>query len=114
MKLNQNECVLHGEAMILPATLPADAVEIKTSNVGYHIIADSETTGNHHVIDAVPGTRFWRSGEKTFMTNDRETRVRCVHPARHNPIALSPGVYQVGEAQVEYDHFAQNLRKVRD
>jgi hypothetical protein len=48
------------------------------------------------------------------MTNDRETRVRCVHPARHNAIALSPGVYQVGEAQVEYDHFAQNLRKVRD
>lgn len=114
MKLNQNECVLHGEAMILPADLPADAVEINPTNKDYHIIADSETTGNHHVIDAVPGTRFWSSGGKTFMTNERETRVRCVHPARHNPITLDPGTYQVGEAQLEYDHFAQNLRKVRD
>ena len=85
MKLNQNECVLHGEAMILPADLPADAVEIKPSNKDYHIIADSETTGNHHVIDTVPGTRFWSSGGKTFMTNERETRVRCVHPARKHP-----------------------------
>ena len=114
MKLNQNEGVLHGEAMILHAILPADAVEIKPSNDTHHIIADSETTGNHHVIDAVPGTRFWKSGNRTFMTNERETRVRCVHPARHNAISLSPGTYEIGEAQLEFDHFAQNLRKVRD
>lgn len=114
MKLNQNECVLHGEAMIMPASLPADAVEIKPSNDNYHIIADSETTGNHHVIDTVPGTRFFKSGSRTFMTNEKETRVRCVHPARHNAITLSPDTYEVGENQLEYDHFAQNLRKVRD
>jgi hypothetical protein len=114
MELNENECVLHGEAMIFPETLPADAVEIKASNGNYHIIADSETTGNHHVINAVKGTKFWRSGNKTFMTNTNEINVRCVHPARHNPISLSPGTYQVGEAQLEYDHFAQNLKKVRD
>lgn len=114
MKLNNNECVLHGEAMILPATLPVDAIEISPSNKDYHIIADSETTGNHHVIDTVPGTKFWRSGSQTFMTNEKPTQVRCVHPARHDAITLDPGTYQVGEAQVEYDHFAQNLRTVRD
>jgi hypothetical protein len=115
MKLNQNEVILHGEAMIFPNQIPSDAqeVEIKTGEKSF-IIADSETTGNHHVIDLEPGTKFFRSGERLFMKNEKPTRVRCVHPSRHNAIAIEPGVYEVGENQMEYDHFAQNLTKVRD
>ena len=113
MKNKQNEVILHGEAMLFLAELPSDAVEIKPTNAQYHIIADSETTGNHHVIDMVPGTRVFQSGSRTFVKNTKKTQVRCVHANRHNAITLNPGIREVS-IQQEFDHFAQNLRQVRD
>lgn len=113
MKNKNTEVILHGEAMLFNADLPADAVEIKPTHKDYHIIADSETTGNHHVVDMVRGTKVFKSGNRTFIKNEKETNVRCVHPNRHDAITMKPGVYEVG-IQQEYDHFEQNLRAVRD
>jgi len=105
--------ILHGEAMLFPAELPTDAVEIKPTNPELHIIADSETTGNHHVVDMVEGTKVFRSGDRTFIRNSKPTQVRCVHANRHDAITMAPGVWEVS-IQVEYNHFEQNLRSVRD
>jgi hypothetical protein len=105
--------ILHGEAMLFPSELPADAVEIKPTNNAMHIIADSETTGNHHVVDMVEGTKVFRSGDRTFILNTKPTQVRCVHANRHDAIAMPPTVWEVG-IQQEYDHFAQYMRAVRD
>lgn len=107
------EVILHGEAMIFPSEIPADAVEINPTNPHFHIIADSETTGNHHVIDCKPGTRFFKKGNTMYMTNSEPTQVRCVMEKRHDAIAITPGSYEFG-IQKEWDHFAQNLRNVRD
>jgi hypothetical protein len=110
----QTELVLHGEAMIFKSQLPANVKPIKPSNGTYHIIADSETTGNHHVIDSYDGVNFFQDeGGVTYMENTKPTRVRCVHTDRHDPIELEPGIYEFG-CQVEFDHFAQNLQNVRD
>ena len=111
--MNKPNVILHGEAMLFPAELPSDAAEIKPSNNDLHIIADSETTGNHHVVDMVEGTKVFRSGDRTFIRNTQPTQVRCVHANRHDAIAMPPGVWEVG-IQQEYDHFAQNMRAVRD
>lgn len=109
-----NAVILHGEAMIFGSALPEDVIEINPSNKEYHIIADSETTGNHHVVDAVPGVRFFKaSGGTMYMQNENETSVRCVIKDRHDAITISPGTWEFG-IQQEYDHFAQNLRAVRD
>lgn len=113
MKTNKNGVILHGEAMLFPASLPAEAEEITPTNDSFHIIADSETTGNHHVIDMVPKTKIFKFGNRMFVKNENETRVRCVHPNRHNAITLEPNVWEIGRQQ-EYDHYAQNLRAVRD
>jgi hypothetical protein len=110
---NKQTCVLHGEAMLFPAELPSNAVEIKPTNNDLHIIADSETTGNHHVVDIVAGTKVYRSGDRTFIRNSKPTQVRCVHANRHDAITMPPAVWEVG-IQQEYDHFAQNMRAVRD
>ena len=113
--MNKPNVILHGEAMLFPSELPADAVEIKcaTQSKGAHIIADSETTGNHHVVDMVEGTKVFRSGNRTFIRNTKPTQVRCVHANRHDTITMPPAVWEVG-IQQEYDHFAQNMRAVRD
>lgn len=113
MNMNMNKVILHGEAMIFASNLPKDAVEIASSHKDMHIIADSETTGNHHVIDVKPKTRFYRSGETIFMVNEEPTQVRCVLEKRHDAIPIETGTWEFG-IQKEYDHFAQNLRNVRD
>lgn len=110
---NNNWCILHGEAMVFPADIPADAVEINPTNAQFHIIADSETTGNHHVIDCKPGVRFFKKGNTMYMKNSEPTQVRCVLEKRHDAIAINPGSYEFG-IQMEYDHFSANLRNVRD
>ena len=114
MKQKQNNAViLHGEAMIFRSALPQDATEITPSNKEYHIIADSETTGNHHVVDAVPGVRFFKNGAgTTYMQNKNKTAVRCVLKDRHSAITIAPGTWEFG-IQQEYDHFAHKLRAVR-
>jgi cupin superfamily acireductone dioxygenase involved in methionine salvage len=110
----ETDVILHGEAMIFNSALPQDAKKIKASNKEYHIIADSETTGNHHVISAHEGVEFYMDGKGTmFMVNEKETDVRCLHPDRHDAISLPPGTYEFGIAQ-EYDHIAQQQQKVRD
>ena len=110
----QNKCILHGEAMIFESVLPADVQEIKPSHENFHVIADSETTGNHHVVDAKEGVRFFRSKTGTmYMKNKKETSVRCVLKDRHDAITIAPSVWEFG-IQQEFDHFAQNLRAVRD
>lgn len=112
-KQTQQEVILHGEAMLFPSELPVGAVEIKPTNSEFHIIADSETTGNHHVIDMVEGTKVFQFGNRLFVKNTKDSKVRCVHANRHDAITLEPNVWEI-DRQVEYNHFEQNLRQVRD
>jgi hypothetical protein len=107
------QLILHGEAMIFASSLPENACKIKPTNKEYHIIADSETTGNHHVVDYCDGVEFFESDGVQYMKNSKPTRVRCVHADRHSPVELEPGVWEFG-IQKEYDHFEQNLQAVRD
>jgi len=114
MKTNPIPVKLHGEAMIFQSTLPASAKKIKPSHPTYHIIADSETTGNHHVVDCNEDVEFYMDENGTmFMTNEKPTQVRCVIANRHTEIPLEAGTWEFG-IQSEYDHFAQHLRQVRD
>lgn len=113
-KQKKNTVILHGEAMIFPAAkLPEGCVEIDPSHRSYHIIADSETTGNHHVVDAEEGVFFFQNKDGVYMQNSAPTRVRCLHENRHSTIEIPPGTWEFG-AQQEYDHLAEEMRKVRD
>lgn len=106
------QVILHGECMVFAAEIPADAQPLNVIGP-YLIVADSETTGNHHVIDRAEGVEFFRSGERRFMLNTKPTQIRCLHEKRHDAVTLDPGTYEFGTQQ-EYDPFAQNLRNVRD
>jgi hypothetical protein len=106
--------VLHGEAMVFQSKIPKNVKRIDPSNNDHHIIADSETTGNHHVIDCIDGVELFQSDDgTTYMKNTKPTKVRCVMADRHTAYEFSPGTWEFG-IQKEYDHFAQNLINVRD
>jgi len=105
---------LHGEAMIFESKLPDDAEPLAVDGP-FLIIADSETTGNHHVVDKKAHVKFFKSkdGTRRFMQALKPTQVRCLQENRHDTITLDPGVYEFG-VQKEYDPFTENLRNVRD
>ncbi len=109
----QTNVILHGEAMIFQSKLPSSAVAIPANNTQYHIIADSETTGNHHVIDNTNGTTFYQDGDTMYMENTDKTNVRCVMADRHDTIEIEPGTWEFG-IQKEFCHMTQQLINVRD
>ena len=110
----QQNVILHGEAMMFKSILPKKVTKVKTTNDHYHIIADSETTGNHHVVDLNESVEFFMDDDgHLFMVNERPTQVRCILPERHSTIPLEAGCWEFG-IQKEYDHFEQNLRNIKD
>ena len=111
--MNNNEVIIHGECMVFKSAIPAKAKKMKTASKPYVIVAPSETTGNHHVVDLKPGVAFYEYEDVLYMENDVETTIRCVVQDRHDEITLAPGVYEFGSQQ-EYDPFTARLQKVRD
>lgn len=109
-------CFLHGEAMIVKeGSMPSSVKPLEVKGP-YLIIADSEVTGNHHVVDCEAGVTFFEDtdAEKTrYMNAKKPTRVRCLIDNRHDTIELDPGIYKFG-IQQEYDYHAEAKRNVAD
>jgi hypothetical protein len=108
--------VLHGECIVFESKIPKDAVlEKAKEGATFMIVAESEVTGNHHVIDLKPGNavQFFRAGNKRFMRNTVPTEIRCVVAERHTAITLPPGEHEIG-IQQEFDYFTQAKRNVQD
>lgn len=107
----------HGECLMFPgATIPDGCTEEALStDRPYEIVAESEQVGNHHVIDHTPGLKFFRHAptNKRFVRVVTPTRMRCVHPQRHDEIPMPAGDYELGIAD-GYDPFAQKPTKVAD
>lgn len=111
--MKNNDVILHGECMVFASKLPANAKK-KSVKTNYVIVADSETTGNHHVVDVMDGVDFYEDDKGTlFMQSSVDTKIRCVHADRHDAITLPAGTYEFGSQQ-EYDPFTARMNKVRD
>ncbi len=106
------DAILHGECLLHKSELPSDAKKLKTSG-DYHIIAPSEISGNHHVIDLKDGVEFYEHEGTLFMKNTVLTEVRCVVKDRHDNITLEPSVWEI-DKQREYDYFTLSHRAVAD
>jgi hypothetical protein len=112
--MKSNEIILHGEATVFPSIIPTAAKKKRIKRDSFVVVANSETTGNHHVVDALEGVDFYETEAGTlFMENSVETKIRCVHENRHDAITIPPGTYEFGTQQ-EYDPFAARMQKVRD
>lgn len=105
--------ILHGECIIFQSEIPSDAISENHKN-NVVIVAPSEVTGNHHVIDRPEtGVEFFKSGNRRFMKNSVPTNVRCVIAERHSAIEIPPGNWEIG-IQQEFDYFAMRKQNVAD
>lgn len=111
-KKNTSAAILHGECGILQCQIPADATAVKLAN-NCLVLADSETTGNHHVLDVIPGVEVLEKDNKRFIRNSVPAKVRCVHTDRHDALTVPAGEWELVIAQ-EFDYFEMSKRNVRD
>lgn len=110
----KREAILHGECIIKAQAVIPEGAKRKEIKDNFVVVAPSETTGNHHVVDVHPGVEFFDGPDNTlFMKNSKSTQVRCIHADRHDAIEIPAGTYEFG-SQKEYDYFEQVLRNVAD
>ncbi len=105
--------ILHGECQITKVTKLPQGADRKEIGSEYQIVAESEVSGNHHVIDINDGVEFYEVDGKLFLKNTEETQVRCLIKERHDAITLDPGIWEIG-CQQEYDYLTQEKRNVAD
>ena len=103
----------HGEVNIFETTtIPDGAVQLKSNGIGYKI-ADSETTGNHHMVKAQDGVEMYEKNGVMYLKNSVPVDVYCVLQERHDTITLEPSIWELEPAQ-EYDYLTQEKRNVVD
>lgn len=103
----------HGEVNIYQSlSVPDGAKRIKAKKKGYKI-ADSETTGNFHMVEDKQGVEMYEKDGVLYLKNDVPTDVFCVHEGRHDTITLEPSVWEIEAAQ-EYDYLTHEKRSVAD
>ena len=105
----------HGEVRIVKEdNAIVTGIEVKSEED--IILADSETTGNHHMLKMIPGVHVFRDDklDKYFVKADVDTKVYCKLDNRHTDYKLKGGnTYSIYKAR-EYDHIEKVRRSVRD
>lgn len=109
---------LHGEVAIKKTigNIPEGAKKINPVD-GVYKIADSETTGNHHLLEEMEGIDVYEKDGMFYVRPSKPMTVRCVDQKRHDNITLEPCTTEeilVITRQSEVDHLTEEVRAVRD
>jgi len=83
---------------------------VEGEKLNHLVLAEGEATGHSHQITAGVAVLF-ANGEDMFMKTISEN-AKLKHQ-EHKEIDVPKGNYRVGTVQ-EYDHFAEEVRKVQD
>ena len=90
-------------------TIPADAKIVLAKERGF-VLAEGEVTGHAHVIDRVADIEFTEKDGMFYIKNKKPVVVRH---EEHKPVTIPAGLWKVRGVR-EYDHFAEESRRVID
>ena len=103
----------HGECIIKTGiAIPKGANKVSAKN-GRYIVANSETTGNHHCVKEHEGVELFENNGVLYLKNSVVAELFCVDTNRHDTESIPPGVWEINRAN-EYDYLADMTRKVSD
>lgn len=103
----------HGECVIRKTDkIPYGAKKVSPVNGSYKI-ADSEVTGNYHLLEAHEGVEVYEKDGVLYAKASSETKAYCVDESRHDTITLEPSIWEIEPAK-EYDYLTQEKRNVKD
>jgi len=84
--------------------------EVKGKKLDHLTLAKGEATGHHHTITDGDAELF--EHERTLYLRVNSNEATVTHQ-EHSAVTIPKGDYQV-EIVKEYDHFAEEVRNVRD
>lgn len=103
----------HGECVVSKIEkLPSGLKKLEPKNKRY-IVADSETSGNHHCIEEIEGAEMYEKDGVLYLKADVPVRLYCVDEKRHDTQVLEPGIYEIDRAN-EFDYLTGMKQKVQD
>lgn len=103
----------HGEVILTKAKhIPAGCKKLNPVNGSYKL-ADSETTGNHHLLEEKEGVEMYEKDGVLYLKNNVPVDVFCAIKERHDNITLEPGVWEIDRAR-EHDYLTGMKRQVSD
>lgn len=106
--------VFHGEVTIHKVNeLPKGLKKAKLFNKKSYKLADSETTGNHHLLEAKEGVDLYEKDGILYLKNEVPVDIYCAIKERHDNITLEPGIWEIDKAQ-EHDYLTGMKRDVSD
>ena len=99
-----------GDVIIESVTeIPVDAKKVAAKPRGF-VLAEGEATGHAHVIDKVADLEFVELGGLFYLKNEKPVTVRH---EEHKPVTIPAGTWRIRGVR-EYDHFAEEARRVID
>lgn len=109
------ETIFHGEVVIVKSKcMPKGLKKVELFDEKSYKLADSEQTGNHHLLEAKEGVELYEDDKGVlWLKNDVPVDVFCAVKERHDNITLSPGIYEIDKAQ-EFDYLTGMKRNVSD
>lgn len=84
--------------------------EVQGDRLKHLTLAEGEKTGHHHTITEGEATLYEQNG--VLYLHVESEQATLTHQ-EHKPIVIDKGDYQIGIVQ-EYDHFAEEARRVAD
>jgi hypothetical protein len=111
--------ISHGEVNLFEVNeIPSTAKRLKLRQEdlvkGGFKLADSETTGNHHLVKLTKGVEIYEDVDGTiYIRNTQPTTVECVDVARHDTINL-PASRWKRKISREVNHLTNLIREVAD
>jgi hypothetical protein len=105
----------HGEVCITKVNaIPEGLKKAVKFNKKSYKLADSEQSGNHHLLEAKEGVELFEdSNGVLWLKNEVPCNVFCAIKERHDTITLEPGTWEIDRA-LEYDHLTDVKRQVAD
>lgn len=104
----------HGEVILMKVCqMPKEVKPVKLFKKNCYRLADSETTGNHHLLEAKEGVELFEYKGVLWLKNTVPVDVYCAIKERHDNITLEPGIWEIDKAQ-EHDYLTGMKRKVSD
>ena len=89
--------------------IPEGAKKVAAKTRGY-VLAEGEHTGHAHVIDRLADIEFLEKDGKFYIIN--KSSVEIIHE-EHKTITVPSGMWEVSRV-LEYDHFAEEAKRVQD
>lgn len=109
------EVSFHGELIIMH-TEGGEVIGKPEEHKADAVLADSEATGNDHMLQVIPGVHIFHDLENDIREIEAkvDTKIYCKLENRHTDLVLKGGSVSYIVPAQEYDYLEQEIRNVRD